>query len=450
MSDVYKTYLINPDLFSNKEGQGFLMSSDDKLQELISLAKAINLEIAHAQTIPLKKIRPATYLGKGTVEQLGNLIATEEIKLVIFNGSLSPIQQRNLEKAWKAKVIDRTGLILEIFGDRARTREGVLQVELATLNYQRSRLVRSWTHLERQRGGFGFMGGPGESQLEIDRRLIQNRIYTLEGLLDQVKKTRGLHRKARRRNGASLISLVGYTNVGKSTLFNHLTHAHVEVKDQLFATLDPTMRGITLPSSKQVILSDTVGFISDLPTQLVAAFRATLEEVLAADILIHVLDASSPNVHTQEQDVLNVLEEIGVSTDQNIPELFQSLKEKEYKKIIRVYNKVDLLDEAALNQLKLKIGEDPNTLLISASTGGGCKDILDHLDKVLSAHEQIIEIKLGFDQGKIRSWLYEHAHVLEDKNRKNHIFMRISLDSQTQNRFNKMCTFSCLSSSVGQ
>lgn len=420
-----KVYLINPDLYLDEQDQGFFMSSDDRLAELISLAESIDLEIIGAETVPMKKIRPATYVGKGVVEQLGNLISEMGVELVVFNVPLSPIQQRNLEKVWKTKVIDRTGLILEIFGRRAQTREGVLQVELATLSYQRSRLVRSWTHLERQRGGFGFMAGPGESQLEIDRRLIQDRIHTIKNLLEHVKKTRSLHRKARRRNGAFLISLVGYTNVGKSTLFNYLTHAHVIAKDQLFATLDPTMRGITLPSSKRIILSDTVGFISDLPTQLVAAFRATLEEVLEADILIHVLDASSSNVDIQENDVLKVLEEIGLSQDQD-------------KKIIRVYNKLDLLGEEQLNQLKRKAIRDPNVVLVSASTGEDCQNLLKRLDEILAEDEKIIEIKLGFDQGNIRSWLYEHAHVLEDKNRKNHIFMRVSLDSKVQNHFNKL------------
>lgn len=400
-----KVYLINPDLYLDEQDQGFFMSSDDKLAELISLAESIDLEIIGAETVLMKKIRPATYVGKGVVEQLGNVISEMGVELVVFNVPLSPIQQRNLEKVWKTKVIDRTGLILEIFGRRAQTREGVLQVELATLSYQRSRLVRSWTHLERQRGGFGFMAGPGESQLEIDRRLIQDRIHTIKNLLEHVKKTRSLHRKARRRNGAFLISLVGYTNVGKSTLFNYLTHAHVIAKDQLFATLDPTMRGITLPSSKRIILSDTVGFISDLPTQLVAAFRATLEEVLEADILIHVLDASSSNVDIQENDVLKVLEEIGLSQDQD-------------KKIIRVYNKLDLLGEEQLNQLKRKAIRDPNVVLVSASTGEDCQNLLKRLDEILAEDQKIIEIKLGFDQGSIRSWLYEHAHVLEDKNRK--------------------------------
>jgi len=401
------------------------MSSEDKLSELISLAQSIDLEVVGAETVFLKKIRPATCLGKGMVDQLGQIISHTQTELVVFNAPLTPIQQRNLERTWKTKVIDRTGLILEIFGRRARTREGVLQVELATLNYQRSRLVRCWTHLERQRGGFGFLAGPGESQLEMDRRMIQSRIETVEKLVDQVRKTRGLHRQSRRKKGSFLVSLVGYTNVGKSTLFNFLTQAQVEAKDQLFATLDPTMRGITLESSKRVILSDTVGFISDLPVQLVAAFRATLEEVLEADLLIHVVDASSLNRNIQENEVLKVLEEIGV---------FQDPK----KRILTVYNKTDLLELDQVHLLKRKSAQDPNVLLVSASTGQGTPALLKQVDALLSQDEEIIEVKLGFDQGYLRSWLYEHAHVLEDKNRKNHIFMRIALDSKGQNRFNKM------------
>src|SRR5215470_1903749 len=290
-----------------------LRTPEARLEEAVALAGAIDLEVAHAALVPLAKPKPATLIGSGSVETLGEIVKTREIVVAVVDAIVSPVQQRNLERAWKAKVIDRTGLILEIFGARARTHEGRLQVELAALTYQRSRLVRSWTHLERQRGGFGFLGGPGESQIEIDRRLIGDRIAKLKRELEDVRRTRDLHRSARRRVPYPIVALVGYTNAGKSTLFNRLTRSSVFAEDLLFATLDPTMRGLKLGSGRQIILSDTVGFISDLPTQLIAAFRATLEEVLEADVILHVRDIAHADTDAQRDDVEAVLSDLGLT-----------------------------------------------------------------------------------------------------------------------------------------
>jgi len=305
--------------------------SEARLEEATGLARAIDLTIADALIAPVSQIRPATYLGKGKVEEISGLVRGHDIELVVMDCALSPIQQRNLEKAWNTKVLDRTGLILEIFGRRAKTREGALQVELAHLNYQRSRLVRSWTHLERQRGGFGFMGGPGETQIEADRRLIGERIARLENELKKVQATRRLHRAGRQRVPYRVVALVGYTNAGKSTLFNRLTRADVQAADMLFATLDPTLRALSLPHGGKAMLSDTVGFISNLPTQLVAAFRATLEEVLEADIILHVRDISHQDADAQERDVEGVLLQLGIDPNAG-------------QRILEVWNKIDQFD----------------------------------------------------------------------------------------------------------
>src|SRR5262247_3336316 len=323
--------LVLTPLLRGSSGNG--RTPEARLAEAVGLALAINLTVVHAEVVRLSRYTPATLIGSGAIETFKALVEAEEIELAFIDAPLSPVQQRNLERAWKCKVIDRTGLILEIFGERARTREGQLQVELAALTYQRSRLVRSWTHLERQRGGFGFVGGPGESQLEIDRRLIGDRIVRIRHDLEDVKRTRGLHRRARKRVPYPVVALVGYTNAGKSTLFNRLTRAAVVAKDVLFATLDPTMRLVRLPSGRDIILSDTVGFISDLPTDLVAAFRATLEEVEEADLVLHVRDVSHPESAAQEQDVHRVLEELDLGDD---------LEET----MIEVLNKIDLLEPA--------------------------------------------------------------------------------------------------------
>jgi GTP-binding protein HflX len=360
------------------------------------------------------KPRPATLLGKGAVDALGHVVRVEEAGLVVMDAPLTPIQQRNLERAWECKVIDRTGLILEIFGARARTREGSLQVELAALSYQRSRLVRSWTHLERQRGGYGFLGGPGESQLEIDRRLITNRITRIKADLEQVKRTRSLHRAARRRVPYPAVALVGYTNAGKSTLFNRLTRAEVAARDQLFATLDPTMRRVVLEPGREIILSDTVGFISDLPTDLVAAFRATLEEVTEADLIVHVRDVSHPESEAQKADVEAVLRGLGI-------------EEMRLDAMIEVLNKIDLLDGDAKTSVLAKAARNPGAVAASALTGEGCDDLLALLAGRLAADERAVHLSVPLSDGAGLAWLYERGQVLEreDDERAAHVLVRL-------------------------
>jgi GTP-binding protein HflX len=396
-----------------------------RLEEAMGLARAINLDIVHAETTPNPKPKPATFLGQGTVERINDHIESfgTKVHVVIVDAALTPVQQRNLERAWKVKVIDRTGLILEIFGERARTAEGRLQVELAQLTYQRSRLVRSWTHLERQRGGAGFMGGPGETQIETDRRLIDQRITRLKRELEDVKRTRSLHREARARVPYSIIALVGYTNAGKSTLFNRLTDADVTAKDQLFATLDPTMRKLDLPSGRTVILSDTVGFISDLPHELVNAFHATLEEVRAADIVVHVRDAADPDTESQKKDVFNVLKEIGIR---------DSVKHA----MIEVMNKIDLLTEEEREILRNKSQRSNETVvLLSAMTGEGCEYFLNSIDKQLSQSMQLLELSLKPEDGAALSWLYEHGEVVERTDSEQSIEVKVRLDHRNAARF---------------
>ncbi len=371
-----------------------------RLDEARGLAAAINLNVIHAESVPIAKPNPATYLGEGTVERLADFIKEHSAQLVVVDGHLSPGQQRNLEKAWNAKVIDRTGLILEIFGARAKTREGQLQVELAHLDYQKSRLVRSWTHLERQRGGFGFMGGPGETQIEIDRRLIGDRIARLKKELVSVTRTRGLHREARRRIPYPIVALVGYTNAGKSTLFNTLTKSNVVAMDQLFATLDPTMRQLKLPSGRTVILSDTVGFVSDLPHELVAAFRATLEEVLEADVIVHVRDIAHPESEAQKRDVEDVLKQLGIEPDGQRP-------------VIEGLNKIDLLSDEDRLALNASTKRSEDEAAISAVSGEGNDRLLAMIDAELANRRQALAVTVPLEDGETIAWLYRRGEVLK-------------------------------------
>jgi len=405
-----------------------------RLEEAVGLALAIDLDIAHAEAFTIKKPKPATLIGGGVVERIADVLdnlhhADEEAlkPVIIVDAQLTPVQQRNLERAWTAKVLDRTGLILEIFGARARTREGRLQVDLAQLTYQLGRLVRSWTHLERQRGGVGFMGGPGETQIETDRRLIRQRIDKLKKDLADVSRTRDLHRSARRRVPHPVIALVGYTNAGKSTLFNRLTAAHVEAKDQLFATLDPTMRGLKLPSGRDAIISDTVGFVSNLPHELVQAFHATLEEVIEADIIIHVRDVAHPDSEAQKADVLKVMAELHV-----VPAGPAANDDTAHTKpVLEALNKIDLLDEEQREYVtnRARFGNQV-AVPISAMTGAGCAELLDLVDGILTSHYLNRTIELPFENGAALAWLYERAEVLsrEDGEQGVHLDLRIAPD----------------------
>ena len=390
----------------------------------MGLALAIDLHVVHSEVLRVARPRPATLLGKGGVEALAALIAVEGAALCIVDGTLSPIQQRNLERALNCKVIDRTGLILEIFGARARTKEGSLQVELAALSYQRSRLVRSWTHLERQRGGFGFLGGPGESQLEIDRRLTSERIARIKQDLEQVRRTRELHRKARRRVPYPVVALVGYTNAGKSTLFNRLTRAQVLAQDLLFATLDPTMRKVRLATGREIILSDTVGFISDLPTDLVAAFRATLEEVAEADLILHVRDVSHPDSEAQCQDVQRVLSELG-------------LGDKLERGVIEVLNKIDLLDQESRDVVSARASRRSDQVPVSALSGEGLDALLALVARRLGEHKDVVELAVPHGDGAALAWLYDHGEVLSRRDDEQVAHLRVSLDAGELARFER-------------
>jgi GTP-binding protein HflX len=378
-------------------------TSDARLDEATGLAAAIDLQIVQSLLTPLASPRPATYIGSGKVDEIAGLIHAEEVRLVVMDCALSPVQQRNLEKAWGAKVIDRTGLILEIFGRRARTKEGTLQVELAHLEYQKGRLVRSWTHLERQRGGFGFLGGPGETQIEADRRQIQDRMKRIERDLETVVQTRALHRISRRRVPYPIVALVGYTNAGKSTLFNRMTEADVLAENMLFATLDPTSRAIELPSGDKAILSDTVGFISDLPTMLIAAFRATLEDVVEADVLLHVRDLSHGETDAQAGDVEGVLRDLGIDPSDN-------------RRVIEVWNKADLLtedDHQRLAAIASRTEEAQRPVLISALTGEGIPALLSTIAEHLAAGRVTYDVRVSPEDGEGFAWLHENTEVVE-------------------------------------
>ncbi len=387
-------------------------AAEARLAEAAGLAASIGLVVVHTSILPLRARRPSTLLGQGQMEAEKQHLDAARVTVAIVDAALSPVQQRNLERGWGVKVIDRTGLILDIFGERAVTREGSLQVELAHLDYQRSRLVRSWTHLERQRGGFGFLGGPGETQIEADRRLITDRIVRLKRELEQVRRTRGLHRSARRRVPFPVVALVGYTNAGKSTLFNALTGAGVHAQDQLFATLDPTMRGLILPSGRRVILSDTVGFISQLPTELVAAFRATLEEVAEADIILHVRDAAHPDSAAQRGDVLAVLD--GMARDGTLDADFSA-------RTIEVLNKADLLGGAGM------LPSRPGCLAVSAITGEGLDSLRAALDARIALGMEQAEYDIDHTDGARLAWLYAHGEVVgrQDDDQRAHVTVRL-------------------------
>jgi len=399
-----------------------MRDTEDVIEEIEGLARAIFLNVAKTRIVSYSKIQAGSFFGKGIREDIGRDIVELEPRLVIVNHQLSPVQQRNLEKEWNTKVIDRTGLILEIFGERAQTKEGRLQVDLAALEYQRSRLVRSWTHLERQRGGAGFMGGPGERQIELDRRIISQKITKLKKELEDVRRTRDLGRKSRERVPFPIVSLVGYTNAGKSTLFNRITKAGVFAEDLPFATLDPTMRKITLPNHQVAILSDTVGFIADLPTHLVASFRATLEQVTHADVIVHVIDVSRRDYLAQKQDVISILKDMAIDYESD-------------PRVIEVFNKADLLEDDDFQLVEARKESTVSCVCISALTGAGLDDFLTAVLHVLSQNRQQAIFDIRPEDGKALSWLYEHSDVQNREDQETTIRVHVSMDPADYKRF---------------
>lgn len=417
---VTRAWVLHPDIY----GSSVKRQAKYALEEGVSLAAALSeLEVVGSDIVRLPKAHPGTLFGSGKIEELKSKFEAEEIELVLIDGHVSPVQQRNLEKAWDVKVLDRTGLILEIFSERARTREGVLQVEMAALTYQRTRLVRAWTHLERQRGGLGFVGGPGETQIEADRRAIDLQLNALRRQLAKVVKTRELHRKARAKVPYPIVALVGYTNAGKSTLFNHLTGADVMAKDMLFATLDPTMRSVKLPDGPDMILSDTVGFISNLPTELVAAFRATLEEVLGADLILHVRDIAHPDSAVQSEDVAEILNSLGL--DENIPQ-------------IEVLNKIDLLNQDDRDAVLARAERHDHVCALSAVSGEGLTDLLATVTRELESEKIDVELTLGFAEGKKRAWLFQKDVVESETQDENGFHLSLRWTRRQQAEFDGM------------